>query len=428
MPSFSEYLERKRRQFGAQFDPSKLERRFIPYFESGERISVKFSWGEVIRGTVGVTGGWVPSFLLMRTRRSLGSELLLGRQEQIVPHVPKRRPKKPRMLFNPERRVWNISLGGKVVATYRSENSAWRALVRMSKRIRRESRGLVTLPTMQEGVEKKPRTLFNMRRSRKNPACVVCHGDLVFMGQLGNLKWFRCRACGMQQSRKVRARVKKIKQPWEKNPIEPTGGGGFVVSGKAVELYRLIALKHAMKLELTTGMKMSRGMSPFRIVKQQFGWKGSKQQLYNMLVKYIDEVGPGLAKGNPRKTKVYAVIWTDGLGLRVEAHNRKQAASMAQTARRAWRYAPSKVRSVQPVIGWPGQNPLLRPFAGVKYWNVWAWIKQYGRWQFIAKVTAKYDDMKKHFPGARFSRLDLLVGEVHATSPKQVRFPMKVRR
>jgi len=101
MPSFREYLDRKRREFGSKFDPINLSRRFVPYFESGERISVKFSWGEVKRGTVSVTSGWKPHFMLMLRRSDLGSSWLLDLREQIVPHVPKRRLKKPRMLFNP---------------------------------------------------------------------------------------------------------------------------------------------------------------------------------------------------------------------------------------------------------------------------------------------------------------------------------------
>lgn len=33
--------------------------------------------------------------------------------------------------------------------------------------------------------------------------CKVCNGVLVFLGRLGNLDWFRCRDCGMEQSVEV---------------------------------------------------------------------------------------------------------------------------------------------------------------------------------------------------------------------------------
>lgn len=367
MRSFSEYLERKRREFGSQFDPSDLDRRFVRYFESGERISVDFwsggpGWTQIVRGHVSVTSGWKPSFMLMRTRRSMGSELLLGPRDRIVPHVPKRRPKKPRMLFNPEyRRVFRIKLGRRILKEYRDERAAERALTRMSAAFRK--RGSIQLPVLEYGTEQKPRTLFNMRRSKANPGCVVCHGDLVFIGGLGNLKWFRCRACGMEQSRKVRVRRKP-----KKNPIESTPGGGFVVTGKATLLYRLIALKHAMKLELTTGLKMSRGMSPFRTVKQEFGFKGSKQKIYDQLVKHIEQVGPGLA-----------------------------------------------------------QNPGAY-FRGVSYWKVYRWNNLLGRKDFIAKVRATHGEIKRYFPGAFLRRLDRLVGEVTVLKKSQVRLPAKVRK
>jgi len=415
MQSFSEYLGRARWKHGSQFDPSLLDRRFVPYFESGERISVKFSWGEVKRGTIGVTTGWKPVFLLMRTSRSMGSSDTLGRQETIVPHVPKRRLKKPRMLFNMRRSVSKSSRFWWV----------WKGRV---------GQGMWPITAMP------PRNAYGPFRTRKeaamgmstrnNPSseCVVCHGDLVFLGGLGNLEWFRCRACGMEQSRKAKARGKVQKnsltkreafrlhlesQDWNRramaahgrgekeafahaagaggamhgvvtrytkpknyppyhraslNPIESTPGGGFVVTGKATQLYRLIALKHAMKLELTTGMKMSRGISPFAIVKQEFGFKGNKQKVFDQLVKYIEQVGPGLAQN-------------------------------------------------------PGGE-----FKGVKYWNVRVWNKTFGRTDFIAKVRATYPEIRKHFPGARVSRLDMLVGDVMVTKKSQVKVPAKVRK
>jgi DNA-directed RNA polymerase subunit M/transcription elongation factor TFIIS len=30
--------------------------------------------------------------------------------------------------------------------------------------------------------------------------CHSCGGVLIFLGQLGNLFWFRCRQCGLEQS------------------------------------------------------------------------------------------------------------------------------------------------------------------------------------------------------------------------------------
>ena len=69
---FDQYIARKIHQEGDKFDSTALDERFIPYFNSGARIKVSI-YGETLTGTVGVTSGWRPVFLLMRTSRSLGS-------------------------------------------------------------------------------------------------------------------------------------------------------------------------------------------------------------------------------------------------------------------------------------------------------------------------------------------------------------------
>ena|SRR5437773_1491312 len=84
MNKWNAYLTRKRKEYGKRFDTEDLDRRFLPYFESGQRIKVRFPWGEDITGTVGVTTGWKPCFLLIRTARSLGSAITLGRLETVV--------------------------------------------------------------------------------------------------------------------------------------------------------------------------------------------------------------------------------------------------------------------------------------------------------------------------------------------------------
>ena len=87
--NFSEFCESKRKQFGAQFDSTDLATQFARYFETGERIKVAFasSKGETyltLTGTVGVTTGWKPSFLLMRRSSDHGSPYLLGVNDRIV--------------------------------------------------------------------------------------------------------------------------------------------------------------------------------------------------------------------------------------------------------------------------------------------------------------------------------------------------------
>ena len=83
MRSFNEYLERKRAEFGDKFDPSELDERFIPAWRSGERIKVKMGDGYYF-GTVGVTTGWRPVFLLMHSTRCMGSSFTLRNTSELV--------------------------------------------------------------------------------------------------------------------------------------------------------------------------------------------------------------------------------------------------------------------------------------------------------------------------------------------------------
>ena len=43
--------------------------------------------------------------------------------------------------------------------------------------------------------------------------CSVCGGSLVHLGDLGNLVWYRCRNCGMDQYREPKRRkVRRLKK------------------------------------------------------------------------------------------------------------------------------------------------------------------------------------------------------------------------
>lgn len=65
-------------------DYSSISKQFAPYHESQNRIKVKFSYGEIKSGTVGMTTGWKPVFILMLTTRSLGSSYVLTDKEIIL--------------------------------------------------------------------------------------------------------------------------------------------------------------------------------------------------------------------------------------------------------------------------------------------------------------------------------------------------------
>lgn len=78
----------------------------------------------------------------------------------------------------------------------------------------------------------------------------------------------------------------------------PPGGitshaGGFTASGEqGVNTFRLIALRSALSIEVKTGMKMSRGMSPMKVAKAECGsTKNTKAGVYADLNAYMVGLG-----------------------------------------------------------------------------------------------------------------------------------------
>ena len=74
---YQDFLERKRKEYGDKFDTSELALQFVHAFNDQQRIRVKFPWGEVKTGIVGITGGWRPVFLLIRNKNQVGSSDIL---------------------------------------------------------------------------------------------------------------------------------------------------------------------------------------------------------------------------------------------------------------------------------------------------------------------------------------------------------------
>jgi hypothetical protein len=86
MTKYEEYCARKRQQYGARFVPPPTPE-FVRYFNTGERVRVRFGYAsepEELTGTIGITTGWRPVFLLMRTTRSLGSPWTLSIRDHVV--------------------------------------------------------------------------------------------------------------------------------------------------------------------------------------------------------------------------------------------------------------------------------------------------------------------------------------------------------
>lgn len=54
-----------------------------------------------------------------------------------------------------------------------------------------------------------------------------------------------------------------------------------------IELFRLLAMRGALKLELV-GMKR-RGQSVYSLIKEEFGFKGNKQKVFDQFELFIKE-------------------------------------------------------------------------------------------------------------------------------------------
>ena len=84
MRNFTDYLKRKRAKYGDKFDPSDLAPEFIPFYENGARIEVEnIHYNHTRRGTVGITTGWKPCFLLMARTNCRSSSDTLSRSDRV---------------------------------------------------------------------------------------------------------------------------------------------------------------------------------------------------------------------------------------------------------------------------------------------------------------------------------------------------------
>ena len=62
-----------------------------------------------------------------------------------------------------------------------------------------------------------------------------------------------------------------------------------MITGKQIPIYRLKVLLKGIELE-GKGIKVSKGRSCLAIVKKEFGWKGNREKILNLLAEEIDNV------------------------------------------------------------------------------------------------------------------------------------------
>ena len=67
------------------------------------------------------------------------------------------------------------------------------------------------------------------------------------------------------------------------NGIEQLPGGGVVCTGVGVDIYRILALRGMLEMEMA-GLRR-RGRSAFAVVKEEFGLRGNKERVYREFCK-----------------------------------------------------------------------------------------------------------------------------------------------
>jgi hypothetical protein len=80
---YKSLIELKKARFGEKFNDSDLNKDFVKYFENGKRVEVDFGY-EKKRGTIGITTGWKPVFLLMLRSNSTGSSYTIGKDDKVI--------------------------------------------------------------------------------------------------------------------------------------------------------------------------------------------------------------------------------------------------------------------------------------------------------------------------------------------------------
>lgn len=84
MKSFLDFINRAKATHGDKFDPSELAYDFIHHYQNGSRIEVQMSYGEKLRGRVGITTGWKPVFILLPRINSRGSSVVLSAKDRVT--------------------------------------------------------------------------------------------------------------------------------------------------------------------------------------------------------------------------------------------------------------------------------------------------------------------------------------------------------
>jgi hypothetical protein len=81
-------ISHKRLKEDPRYSTKDLSEKFVPYFERDQNVRIKVergtNWTQTEFGYVGMSVGWLPMFLLVRSSRSKGSSVLLSDEWRIL--------------------------------------------------------------------------------------------------------------------------------------------------------------------------------------------------------------------------------------------------------------------------------------------------------------------------------------------------------
>ena len=80
---WTQWIDDKKLRWRESFVPPEGSETLARYCGSEQRVEVDND-GHIVRGFVGITTGWKPSFILLRTKRSIGSWILLGANTKVL--------------------------------------------------------------------------------------------------------------------------------------------------------------------------------------------------------------------------------------------------------------------------------------------------------------------------------------------------------
>lgn len=88
MAAYDDAIARGKARHGDKWSDAELLPAFRRWYGTGERVKVRYTYRdgstEDTTGTIGMTTGWRPAFLLIRTSRSIGSSYVIGQNDKVV--------------------------------------------------------------------------------------------------------------------------------------------------------------------------------------------------------------------------------------------------------------------------------------------------------------------------------------------------------